>query len=211
MFWDRAAALAFLGAHYPWFLSTFLSYPKVVLQGVAPMAASPFAMLAPTQAARHACSPLLVVMPAHGSWRLAEARPLFAAWLGHAPCSASRAVSVPCRTGRLRHGMHAGDALRPFLLHAYGGMYLDLDVQCFASSEAWLAPYTLVLQSEYADGRDIVNSVMASVPGHPFWKAIIGQMMQVRGAAPVGNGCIVGASATPGMYYHLRNVTRLRC
>ncbi len=59
-------------------------------------------------------------------------------------------------------------------------MYLDLDVQCYTSSEAWLAPYTLVLQSEYEEGRDIVNSVMASVPGHPFWKAIIGQMMQAR-------------------------------
>ena len=63
-------------------------------------------------------------------------------------------------------------------------MYLDLDVQCFTSSEAWLAPYTLVLQSEYGDGRDIVNSVMASVPGHPFWKAIIGQMMQVGEELP---------------------------
>ena len=74
----------------------------------------------------------------------------------------------------------AGDALRPFLLHAFGGLYVDLDVQCFRSSAAWLAPYTLVLQSEYKEGRDIVNSVMASVPGHPFWKAIIGQMIQVR-------------------------------
>jgi hypothetical protein len=62
-------------------------------------------------------------------------------------------------------------------------MYLDLDVQCYTSSEAWLAPYTLVLQSEYEEGRDIVNSVMASVPGHPFWKAIIGQMMQARPCA----------------------------
>ncbi len=76
--------------------------------------------------------------------------------------------------------VRAGDALRPFLLHGFGGLYVDLDVQCFRSSAEWLAPYTLVLQSEYKEGRDIVNSVMASVPGHPFWKAIIGQMMQVR-------------------------------
>jgi hypothetical protein len=33
MFWDRAAALAFLDMYYPWYTSTFLSYPKVVLQG----------------------------------------------------------------------------------------------------------------------------------------------------------------------------------
>lgn len=33
MFWDKAGALAFLGTHYPWFIPTFLNYPKVVLQG----------------------------------------------------------------------------------------------------------------------------------------------------------------------------------
>ena len=38
MFWDKAAALAFLGTHYPWFTSTFLAYPKVVLQGARPHA-----------------------------------------------------------------------------------------------------------------------------------------------------------------------------
>ncbi len=77
--------------------------------------------------------------------------------------------------------MHAGDALRPFLLHAFGGMYLDLDVQCFRPSDPWLAGADLVLQNEYKEQRDVVNSVMASVPGHPFWKLIIGQMLSVRG------------------------------
>lgn len=74
----------------------------------------------------------------------------------------------------------AGDALRPFLLHAFGGMYLDLDVQCFRPSDPWLAGADLVLQSEYKEQRDVVNSVMASVPGHPFWKLIIHQMLSVR-------------------------------
>lgn len=41
MFWDKAAALAFLRAHYPWYISTFLSYPKVVLQGAFPLSAPP--------------------------------------------------------------------------------------------------------------------------------------------------------------------------
>ena len=38
MFWDKASALAFLGTHYPWFISTFQNYPKVVLQGARPPA-----------------------------------------------------------------------------------------------------------------------------------------------------------------------------
>lgn len=33
MFWDMPAALTFLEVHYPWYIPTFLSYPKVVLQG----------------------------------------------------------------------------------------------------------------------------------------------------------------------------------
>jgi hypothetical protein len=78
----------------------------------------------------------------------------------------------------------AGDALRPFLLHAFGGLYLDLDVQCFRPTDPFLAGYDLVLQSEYRHQADVVNSVMASVPGHPFWKAIIGQMLAVRTLHP---------------------------
>ena len=33
MFWDRESALIFLETHYPWFVGTFNSYPKTVLQG----------------------------------------------------------------------------------------------------------------------------------------------------------------------------------
>lgn len=126
MFWDKAAALAFLQAHYPWYLSIFLSYPKVVLQG---------------------------------------------------------------------------DALRPFLLHAFGGLYLDLDVQCFRPSDAWLAGADLVLQSEYKEQRDIVNSIMASVPGHPFWKLIIGRMLsKMEEAWGTVNSDVVLESTGPRLY-----------
>ncbi|CAL8462802.1 g2335 [Coccomyxa elongata] len=126
MFWDKAAAVTFLQTHYPWYLSTFLSYPKVVLQG---------------------------------------------------------------------------DALRPFLLHAFGGLYLDLDVQCFRPSDPWLAGADLVLQSEYKEQRDIVNSIMASVPGHPFWKLIIGRMLsKMEGARGKVDSDVVLESTGPRLY-----------
>ena len=35
MFWDREAAEILLETHYPWFVSTFRSYPKTVLQGAS--------------------------------------------------------------------------------------------------------------------------------------------------------------------------------
>ncbi|KAK9806720.1 hypothetical protein WJX72_000551 [[Myrmecia] bisecta] len=65
-----------------------------------------------------------------------------------------------------------GDALRPFILHAYGGMYLDMDVSCYRATDQMIASHDLVLQSEYDGGHDINNAIMASVPGHPFWQKV---------------------------------------
>ena len=90
----------------------------------------------------------------------------------------------------------AGDALRPFLMHAFGGLYIDLDVQCFRSAEPSLLGHDIVLQSEYREGRDVVNSIMASVPGHPFWKAVITEMLEVRKSPDLRYKMIVGADIT---------------
>lgn len=67
----------------------------------------------------------------------------------------------------------AGDALRPFLMHAFGGLYLDLDVSCYRSSEPFLLGHDIVFQSEFSGEADVNNAVVASVPGHPFWNAVI--------------------------------------
>lgn len=82
-------------------------------------------------------------------------------------------------------------------MHAFGGLYIDLDVQCFRSVEDSLLGHDIVLQSEYHGGRDIVNSIMASVPGHPFWKAIITQMLEVQShGRPLPHAsCICGLQA----------------
>ena len=62
-----------------------------------------------------------------------------------------------------------GDSLRPFILHAFGGLYLDYDIQCFKATDTLLDGYQLVLQSAELGGYDVTNAVMASVPHHPFW------------------------------------------
>lgn len=38
----------------------------------------------------------------------------------------------------LCHAVLRSDALRPFVLHTYGGVYLDLDTECFASMDGSL-------------------------------------------------------------------------
>jgi hypothetical protein len=42
----------------------------------------------------------------------------------------------------------AADAVRPFILHSSGGVYLDLDSECFSSMEPWLAGAQVALQAE---------------------------------------------------------------
>ena len=52
--------------------------------------------------------------------------------------------------------MSAGDAIRPFLLHAYGGLYMDVDVECFDATD------------DMVDGFDLV-----SLPGQPQWCRLV--------------------------------------
>ncbi|EIE20456.1 hypothetical protein COCSUDRAFT_57606 [Coccomyxa subellipsoidea C-169] len=69
-----------------------------------------------------------------------------------------------------------GDALRPFLMHSFGGLYVDLDVECYRSSEAFLAGHDLVFQSEKNE-EDVSNAMVASITGHPFWNAVVRKMI----------------------------------
>ncbi|WIA15093.1 hypothetical protein OEZ85_001787 [Tetradesmus obliquus] len=78
------------------------------------------------------------------------------------------------------------DAIRPFILHAAGGVYLDLDNSdvvgggSSSSMEPWLAGAQLVLQAE--EGHTVNNAQMASVPGHELWLRF-GRAIQARVAA----------------------------
>ena len=64
-------------------------------------------------------------------------------------------------------------------MHAFGGMYVDLDVECYKSSEPFLQGHDLVFQSEKNE-EDVSNAVVASITGHPFWNAVVRKMIVVR-------------------------------
>jgi inositol phosphorylceramide mannosyltransferase catalytic subunit len=72
----------------------------------------------------------------------------------------------------------AGDALRPFLLHAYGGLYLDMDVECLEPVDPTLQGFQLVLQMEDEGSKSLNNAVMASAPGHPLWLTMAHMLME---------------------------------
>ena len=77
--------------------------------------------------------------------------------------------------------MFQGDTLRYMLLHKYGGLYIDLDVQCFSSIEDSLGNYTIVLQGTGIEG--VTNAVMASAPGNSFWLDVL-KVCQNRAGDP---------------------------
>lgn len=74
-------------------------------------------------------------------------------------------------------------------MHAYGGLYLDIDVECFSPTDELLASRDVVLQLENDHPKSLNNAVMASVPGHPFWLKVM-QIMQDRGNN--ANDCFLG-------------------
>ena len=65
-----------------------------------------------------------------------------------------------------------GDAIRPFILHAHGGLYMDVDVECFDATTAMVDGFDLVLQLEDAGNKSLNNAVMAGAPGLGLWAAM---------------------------------------
>ena len=63
----------------------------------------------------------------------------------------------------------AGDAIRPFLLDAYGGLYMDVDVECFDATDEMVDGFDLVLQLEDNGNKSLNNAVMAGAPGLAIW------------------------------------------
>jgi mannosyltransferase OCH1-like enzyme len=62
------------------------------------------------------------------------------------------------------------DAIRYFILHKYGGIYMDLDVGCLRRLDPLLR-FEVVLPKTIPVG--VSNDVMASAPGHPFMDHLI--------------------------------------
>ena len=77
------------------------------------------------------------------------------------------------------------DAVRYFILHHHGGVYIDLDFECLQPMDKLLKDKELLLgigpdahlKNKAAIKRNfnkiIVNAWMASIPAHPFWPFLL--------------------------------------
>ncbi|KAK9453399.1 nucleotide-diphospho-sugar transferase [Dipodascopsis uninucleata] len=68
------------------------------------------------------------------------------------------------------HNIMRADAIRYFVLHHFGGIYIDLDEGCVSSLDPLLTYPAWVRDS---DPTGISNSVMGSTPNHPFFMKVL--------------------------------------
>ncbi len=73
------------------------------------------------------------------------------------------------------------DAFRYFLLYRYGGMYVDLDFECFKPLDSLFKEgVNIYLQQNNPTIPRVTNSIMISSPGHIFWRHAINRLMAER-------------------------------
>jgi len=82
-----------------------------------------------------------------------------------------------------RWPIQRADAVRYFILHRHGGLYVDLDFQCLKPLDALLEGKQCVLGLEphqhcldHCQEQIVSNALMAAAPGHPFFGAVIDQL-----------------------------------
>jgi hypothetical protein len=75
---------------------------------------------------------------------------------------------------QLKRDIERVDFIRYVYLYHYGGVYLDLDIDCVKPIDDLMVDRTIVLGSLGPDfEHNIPNAIMMSVPGHPFWRFVI--------------------------------------
>ncbi|KAJ1501704.1 hypothetical protein HMI55_003260 [Coelomomyces lativittatus] len=72
------------------------------------------------------------------------------------------------------------DAVRYLYLHAYGGIYADLDMEALKPLDAMIqAPIVLGWLTHANHGHALPNAFMAaSEPGHPFWLLLLAKSIE---------------------------------
>ncbi|KAL0466049.1 nucleotide-diphospho-sugar transferase [Neurospora intermedia] len=89
------------------------------------------------------------------------------------------------------HPVQRVDALRYFLLYHHGGIYLDLDNGCLPSikpgSDSLDALTYFPLWITDGGRGALSNNILAARPNHPFWGRVVAELIEGRGALPLGS------------------------
>ncbi|MHC5717413.1 MAG: glycosyltransferase family 32 protein [Nostoc sp.] len=97
------------------------------------------------------------------------------------------------------HKIQRFDAIRYFILHHYGGFYIDMDIECLKPLDDLLADFELVLSKLVC----FSNAIMGSVPGHPLWLKVFEELQKRKdNSAQNTMPYYVGYSTGPIMLNH---------
>ncbi|XP_064630304.1 uncharacterized protein LOC135489082 [Lineus longissimus] len=91
------------------------------------------------------------------------------------------------------------DAMRYFVLDFYGGLYMDMDMQCLRPIKTFLAEKRLVLVPEphvqsfllHKNFSIVTNAIMASEPSHPFLRYVIDHLQHFQRHTSINNAIYV--------------------
>jgi len=84
---------------------------------------------------------------------------------------------------RYQKSICRADAVRYFILHHYGGVYVDLDFECLKNIQPLLDNYGLVfgrMGNDHAFSHSIPNAFMASSKGNLFWLVMMRELVSRR-------------------------------
>ena len=81
------------------------------------------------------------------------------------------------------------DVARYLIAHSHGGVYADLDTECFKPFAPIVRGASLVLSYKMGSNfsRGACNSVFGSAPHHPFWRVVF-DVLRNRSATPLATG-----------------------
>lgn len=85
----------------------------------------------------------------------------------------------------LPHKIMREDAGRAFILHAYGGVYSDMDTYVYKELPLPQTGQIAAIAADSPRGEIMQNSLMASPAKHPFWEAAFLQMKSFIQQNPV--------------------------
>ena len=77
-----------------------------------------------------------------------------------------------------KHPIQRADAIRPFILYHYGGIYFDMDYICVKNITNFFKKYGIYILESAHFG--LTNSLMASSKNHPFWKIVFTEMVKQK-------------------------------
>ena len=105
------------------------------------------------------------------------------------------------------------DVARYVVVHAHGGVYADLDIECFRPFAPLLARHDASVLLSYKQGanfsKGVSNSIFASVAHHPLWDAVFAVLLERANTALAGHRDVLYSTGPAVLREAVRRLLRL--